>query len=461
LENPHAQFKEDAMSSVAASLPPGPRSKFPYGNELAWRNNPPEFLRQAAEQYGPLCAFPLKGREIFLVSDPEGVREVLVTKEKAFIKGAGFQKLKPWLGEGVVTSEGAKHQRQRRMLQPAFHRKRIEAYAEIMTQCAEEANARLHEGEQIDLLAFLERTAFAISTRCMFDTNLDAGMDGFFEAMKQSVRYMDVMNAYSPQALLERVTGRAEKQKLEAIRVLHGMVDQIIASRRADTQDRGDLLSMLVSTLDEEGDGKGLTDEELRDEVMTLLVAGFDTVASSLTSCFFLLARNPAAEKAVLDEMDAVLQGRPITLAEVPRLTQAGAAFSETLRLHPPAWVLPRSPKEEVTIGTQAIPAGATVLVSSYVNHRNPAFFPNPDEFDLGRWSPEKKGSLPKFAYFPFGSGSRVCIGEQFAWMEAILIMAAFLPRWHFEPAFAGPMKYQATMSLRPKDGCPVHVRAR
>lgn len=444
-----------------ANLPAGPRSRFPLETELAWRGGAPEFLRRAAAEFGPVCGFTLKGHDIYFFSDPELVREVLVVKDKSFGRGPGYQKMKPWLGNGIVTSDGAVHQRQRRMIQPAFHRKRVEAYATVMQQSAHAAADGLVDGQQIDLLALMEQTAFSISTKAIFDADLDDKVIPFLADARRAVRFLDSMNSYSPTAIFKRLTGAAEREKAETVRLLHTMVDDIISARRQDTRDRGDLLSMLVNTLDEEGDGKGLSDEEVRDQVMTLLVAGFDTLSSSMMSTFYLLSRNPDAEAEVLAELREVLAGRPAELADLPRLTKTYAAFSEAIRLYPSAWVMPRTVVEEVTIGPVTIPVGAAVLVCPYVSQRDPRFFPQPDRFDLSRWTPEAKEARPKFAYFPFGAGSRVCMGEQFAWLEGVMMVASILPRWRFETAFSGPLRYRSTMSLRPPDGCPMIVRKR
>lgn len=441
-------------------VPNGPCSNFPFDNELAWRKNAPEFLLRAAQKYGGICKFRLKGFDIYFVSDPELVREVLVTQDKSFVKGPGYQKLKPWLGNGVLTSEGEEHKRQRRLLQPAFQRQRIEAYAESMKREAEKAADNLQDGQQIDLLPFMENLAFIIATSCMFDNAIDAGRPAFFAAMRQSIHYIDTMNAYSLSAFWQRWSGRAEREKWEAIRLLHTMVDEIIQSRRQDTECRGDLLSMLVSALDEEGDGTGLSDEEVRDQIMTLLVAGFDTIAASLTTCIFQLARNPEAEQCVVEEMVRQLNGQPAGFTEAMALDRTTAAFSEAMRLYPAAWVLPRTAKEAVQIGDYQIPEKATVLVSAYVNQRDPRYFPEPERFSLERW-PEPKGSLPKMAYYPFGAGARVCVGQQFSWLEANIVLASFLQRWRFEPAFEGSMPYKSIRSLRPSNGCPVIVRKR
>lgn len=443
------------------ALPEGPKSSFPLENEISWRKSPQEFLRRAVRKYGECFHFRLKGHEIYFISEPEAVREVLVTKDKFFIKGPSWKKLRPWLGNGVVTSDGEMHKRQRRMLQPAFHHKRIEGYAAVMTEESELAAQSLKEGETIDLLKFIEAASFQVSNRCMFDTSLDADRQKFFEAMREGIRCMDNITAYTLMGFFKRWTGQGEKETTENVRLLHTMVDDIIVSRRQDTQDRNDLLSLLVSTLDEEGDGKGLSDEEVRDQVMTLLVAGYDTVASSVTSCLLQLALHPEIEQGVVEEMKQKLGGRPAGLREAMTLEKTSAAFSEALRLYPPAWTLPRTTTEAVEIGGFSIPAKATVVVSSYVTQHNPKYYPDPEKFDPSRWQPGQKEGRHKFAYYPFGGGSRVCMGEQFAWLEANILMSSLLTRWRFEPAFEGPARYMTTASLRPIPGQMVIVRRR
>ncbi|PPD48158.1 MAG: hypothetical protein CTY16_06080, partial [Methylobacter sp.] len=453
-------FQLDFGVAMMKPIPTGPCSRFPFENELSWSKNPREFLLRTAQKYGDICKFRLRGIDLYFVSDPELVREVLVAQDKLFVKGLGFERIRPWLGNGLVTSEGEVHKRQRRLLQSAFHRQRIEAYAQTMQEEAEKACASLQDGQAIDLLPFIEDVAFRIATACMFDENLDAERPAVIQAMRLSSRYMDAVKSYSVAALWRRWTGQAEKEKWEAIRLLHTMVDGIIASRRQDTEDRGDLLSMLVLALDEEGDGKGLSDQEVRDQVITLLVAGFDTIASSLTTCIYQLARHPDAEQCVVDEMAGLLGGRPAGFAESLALGRTTAAFSEAIRLYPAGWLLPRRATADVQIGDYLIPENATVVVSPYVNHHDPRYFPDPEQFKLERW-PEQRGGLPKMAYYPFGAGSRVCIGQQFAWMEANIVLASFLQRWRFEPAFDGTLPYKSTMSLRPANNCPGFIRKR
>jgi cytochrome P450 len=259
-----------------------------------------------------------------------------------------------------------------------------------------------------------------------------------------------------------------EYAPLPWVRDLHGarrrmeaLIYRLIAERRADGTDRGDLLSMLIAARDAEGDGTGMTDKQLRDEVVTLLMAGHETTANALTWSWHLLSEHPEVEAELHAELDRVLGGRLPTVDDLPRLTYTRAVLAESMRLRPPAWTLERSAQEDFEAGGYTIKRGAIVLMSQYLVHRDPRWWTDPERFDPGRWTAEPQAERPKFSYFPFGAGTRMCVGEHFAWMEGTLVLATLAQRWKLRYESAEAPVLEPLVTLRPRDGLPVRVRAR
>ncbi|HJQ31787.1 MAG TPA: cytochrome P450 [Pyrinomonadaceae bacterium] len=447
---------------VAALQAPGPRGIWPVGQLYQFRSDPLTFLARLAREYGDVARCKAGPQSLYLINHPDHIRDVLVTNNARFKKGRALQRAKRLLGEGLLTSEGDFWRRQRRLAQPAFHRQRIASYARVMVEYAEKAAARWRDGETLDLSAEMMRLTLAVVSKTLFDADVESDADEVGAALT------DVMNLFDylmlPFAeLLEKLPLPPQRRFRRARARLDAVIYRIIEERRRSGEDRGDLLSTLLQAVDEEGDRTGMTDEQLRDEVMTLFLAGHETTANALTWAFYLLAQNPDAEARMHEELDTVLKdGRLPNAEDYAALRYTEMVVSETMRLYPPAWVVGRLALEDHEVGGFAIPRGALVLVSQYVMHRDPRFWPDPERFDPERWTPEAKAARPQFAYFPFGGGPRRCIGEGFAWTEAVLILATLARRFRLRLVPGRRVEAQARITLRTgKGGVPMRLESR
>lgn len=394
-----------------------------------------------------------------LVNHPDLIEQVLVTDNKLYIKHYVLRLLTPILGNGLVTSDGSLWLRQRRMIQPAFARQRIESYAAVMVAHTQRLLADWRDGQTRDLLIDMMHLALGIVSKTLLDVDageqyreVAAAIDMILEDFDH--RFQSVL----PPPFWLPTPGNRRLHK--AVARLDVIIGEIIRQRRAKHGDRGDLLSSLVEARDDE-DQTGMTDRQLRDEVMTLFLAGHETTANVLSWTWYLLATHPEIEARLLDELHAVLGNRQPTLADVPCLTFTEQILKESMRLYPPAYTFGREATTEVELGGYRFPAGTTVLVSPYTTQRDPRFFDRPDEFDPGRWSAGRLPDHPKYAYFPFGGGPRGCIGNSFAMLEATLVLATIAPRFRLTLLPDRPVVPRASVTLRPKGGVHCLVNAR
>jgi cytochrome P450 len=416
------------------------------------RGDPLSFVSRMSAEPGDVVHYQLFRRNVFLVKHPDLIRDVLVTNQHDYAKGEGLRWAKRFLGEGLLTSEGEFHTRQRRLAQPAFHRQRIGAYAEVMTDYATRSRERLREGEPFDMHQEMMALTLAVAGKTMCDADVES------EAAVIGQALTDVISLFPrfvlPFASLLHRLPLASTRRFERARGrLDAVVYRMIEDRRRSGQDRGDLLSMLLLARDEEGDGGHMSDLQLRDEVMTLFLAGHETTANALSWTWYLLARNPEVEARFHEEVDTLLGGRGPAFEDLPRLRYAEMVLAESMRLYPPAWGLGRRSLRDQVLGGMSIPAESLVLMSPYLVQRDPRFYPDPLRFDPQRFTPEAKAARPKFAYFPFGGGARQCIGEPFAWMEGVLILATLAQRWRFRLEAGPPVEPQALITLRPRHG--------
>lgn len=451
---------------TALSHPPGPRGALsPIINLLALRADPPGFFLQLARRYGPAASFRLGGRRFYFFSGPEAVREVLVSRagvmHKGFVVRRVWVQLMGIMGNGLLTSEDAFHHHQRRLVVPAFHRERLAGYARIMTDALAEHTARWVDGATLDLAEELSELTLVIVARSLFGAELSGSVSTIRSALGTLARLVEVARSpwqqwhYSPAM---RAYRRAKAQ-------LDAVVAGIVATRRREgDHDRGDLLSMLLLARDEETGGPGMSDAQVRDEVMTILLAGHETTAGALAWTLHLLGQHPAAEARLHAELDAALpDGRAAGLADLSSLVYTRQVFTESMRLYPPAWVLARQAMAPVEVAGWKLPRGAMCLLSPYATHRDPAWFPEPERFLPERWDPTEETTRPKYAYFPFGGGPRSCAGEAFAWMEGTLLLAGLARRWRFAAAPDKPLPESlAAVTLRPRNGVwmRLHFRA-
>src|ERR1044071_364390 len=409
--------------------PPGPKGALPGLAFLSFTRDPLGFLRGVAREHGDVVYFSGMSDDFYLLNNPDYVKDVLVPPHARFMKGRGLQRAKRLLGEGLLTSEPPLHRRQRRLAQPAFHKQRINAYASLMVDYAVRLEReRWREGRTLDVAQEMMHLALTIVGKTLFGSETEAEAEEVRDALTASMAsFARFMMPFAE--LLGRLPLPANRRFEQSRARLDRIIYRIIEERRASGEDRGDLLSMLLKAQDEEGDGGGMTDEQLRDEAMTIFLAGHETTANALAWTWYLLSQNPEAEAKLHAELEDVLAGRPPAAEDFPRLRYTEMVFAESMRLYPPAWILGRRALEEFEVGGYLVPRGALVILSPYVMHRDPRFWPDPERFDPERFTPEAKASRPQFAYFPFGGGPRRCIGEGFAWVGGGRVGATARPR--------------------------------
>ncbi len=417
----------------------------------------PAFLAATAARYGPLSSWWVGGRRFYLVNDPALIEELLVARGASFVKSRGVQRLERLLGRGLLTSNGAFHLRQRRLVQPAFHRDRIARYASVMVARADRFSAEVEPGATLAIDRAMYRLTLGIVAETLFGADVDAETETIGAALDDAMAGFPA--AISPFGeLLDHlpmvpVVRRFRAARATLDRIVYGLIDE----RRAARDDRGpgaDVLSMLLAA--HEGDER-MTVEQIRDEAMTMFLAGHETTANALAWTWWLLARTPAIAASLDAELETLLGGRLPTMDDVPRLSRTRDIVAEAMRLYPPAWVIGRLCVAQTTLGDWTIPQGAIILASQLLMHRDPRYWRDPEAFRPERWSNGETTELPKFAYFPFGGGNRVCIGESFAWTELVLVVATIARRWHFMPApglTAVPI--EPIVTLRPKTAIPL-----
>lgn len=440
--------------------PPRARGKPLIGNLIEFRGDPLNFLLGLARRHGDVVLFKLGKQELFFVNNPDLIRDVLVTNSRNFIKSRGLQMAKRFLGEGLLTSEGEFHRRQRRLAQPAFHRQRINQYAASMVEYASRTGDRWRRGSRLDISQEMMRLTLAIVGKTLFDADVEAEAKEIGRALSDIMKLFDRITMPFP-ALLNKLPLPSNFRFLKASRRLDQTIYRIINQRRASGEDRGDLLSMLLLAQDEEGDHTGMTDLQLRDEAMTIFLAGHETTANALTWTWYLLSQHPEVEARLHDEIDSTLEGRLPTAYDVPGLRYVDMVFAESMRLYPPAWVMGRQVLRDYPLGEYVAKAGTIILMSPYVMHHDPRYYPDPFRYDPERWTPEARAARPKFAYFPFGGGPRVCIGEQFAWMEAVLVIATLAERWRLRLVPGFRVEPKPMITLRQKYGMQMELEER
>jgi cytochrome P450 len=444
----------------AAALPAGPRGHPLLGHLLAFRRDPLGFLVRTARDYsGEVVPFKQGPRRVFLVKHPDLVKDVLVTRQHDFSKSRALQWAKLFLGEGLLTSEGEFHTRQRRLAQPAFHRQRIGAYGADMVRRTVEARDRWTPGEVLDVDVEMMRLTLAIVSSSLFGKDVAASAG---EIREDLATIISLFPRFSLPlfGLIQKLPLPSNARFDRAVARLDRLVHRLIAERRAGGGDSGDLLSMLLHAQDEEGDGGGMSDRQLRDEVVTLLLAGHETTSNALTWTWYLLSQNEEAESRWREELRSVLGDRPPAFEDLPALRYTEMVMAESMRLFPPAWGIGRRALRDTSLGGFLIPKGSVLALPPYVIHRDERFWPDPLRFDPERFTAEARAARPKFAYFPFGGGARNCIGESFAWMEGVLLLATIGQRWRLRLAAGHPVEPQALITLRPRYGMKMVVEA-
>jgi cytochrome P450 len=443
------------LANAPLTLPPGP----PFLRRLAFglRRDTLGFLGRIAQEYGDVSHFRVGHWDYWFFVHPDAVRDVLVTQDYSFIKGPALRRAKATLGEGLLTSEGELHRRQRRLVQPALHPQRVASYGDVMVGYADQTSKSWTDGQQIDLHEQMMRLTLRIVAKTLFDADVASEVDKIGRAMDISVgMFARAMSPWGP--LLNHLPLPSNFRFRRAWSSLMATIDRFVQERRSNPQGHDDMLSRLLRATGD-GDGAAMTDRQLRDEAITLFTAGHETTANALTFTFYLLSQHPEAQRKLHDELEQVLGGRLPAVEDVEKLTYTRMVLSEAMRLYPPAWGLGRESTEPTAIGGFELPRGSVVLLSQWVTHRDPRWWPQPLKFDPERFSPENRANRPRWAYFPFGAGSRQCIGESFAWIEAILVIATLARRWGMEYVGYGAPALRALITLRPRGAVATKLR--
>jgi cytochrome P450 len=446
------------MSGAAKdNFPPGPSPGSRSGSFKNYSRDPLAFLPTLAREYGDIVTMRFYKFRVYYVNHPDYIEEVLVNQARKFIKGRILRANKGLFGNGLLTSEGDFWLRQRRLAQPAFHRARIAAYAETMVQFTERMLEGWRDRETLDVHAEMMRLTLQIVAKTLFDADVDADAREVGRALEAIMEHnSDFRRLILTPSWLP--TLRNIRAAL-ATRRLNKIIYRIIGQRRSAGRDAGDLLSMLLQAQDE--DGSRMTDRQLRDEVITLFLAGHETTALTLSWTWWLLAQHPEAEEKLHAELDAVLGGRTPTLEDLPKLRYLDHIIAESMRLYPPAWGMARLTIEDAHIGGYTIRKGCGVSLSQWVVHRDPRWYESPDEFRPERWEGDLLKRLPRFAYFPFGGGPRQCIGNTFAIMETALILATIAQKFRLRLVPGHTVAPIASITLRPRHGIRITLEKR
>jgi cytochrome P450 len=418
------------------------------------------FIKRCAREYGDVVWMRFLYVPAIFLYHPDDIEYVLVTNPKNFIKSMSlrsnfFQRL---VGNGLLTSQGEEWKRQRRLSQPAFHRERVSTYANVMVDYTQRLTSKWQAGETRDIHRDMMRLTLEIVVRCLFSADVSSDVDEVGATLKELVK------PFASQATLKwifnnRLPTPAHFRFHALAKKIDKVVYRIISERRASGKDEGDLLSMLLAARDE--DGSQMSDRQLRDEVMTLFLAGHETTALTLAWSWYLLGTHPEAERKFHAELDDVLGDREPTVADLPRLHYTEQIAKESMRLYPPAYGLGREAIDDCEIGGYRVPAGTQVFMFQWATQRDPRFYDDPLEFKPERWTDEFYARLPKYAYFPFGAGPRACIGASFAMMEIVLALATIGQKFRLELVPDHPVTIWPAMSLRPRDGIKVIVHGR
>lgn len=446
-------------------LPPGPR-ELPIVGSLGLVRDPLSALTRTHRELGDAVCFRVGPFRFISVADPELAQHVLVRNHRNYVKSRNYEGLRLVLGNGLVTSEGEHWRRQRKLAQPAFHRQRLAALAEVMAACVEERlqawdERTLRGPATVDVHQEMMQLTLRIVGRTLFGTDLGTDLGELGPAITTALHKA---NDFA-ESLLRLPLWLPTPSNLRfgrAKRVLDGIVHHIIEERRRSAQagdaQRDDVLGMLMAATDESGTER-MSDEDLRDEVMTLFLAGHETIATAMSWTWMLLHQHPDVAARVRDEAATVLGGRAPGLHDLPRLTYTSQVLDEAMRLYPPAWIMERAALEEDRLGPWRVPPRAIVAVSPWVLHRHPALWPEPSRFDPDRFAPERAEGRHKHAYLPFGAGPRICIGNAFALMEAKIILATMIQRYAVEVTRPDRVVPDPKVTLRPKDGMPGRLR--
>ena len=447
--------------------PPGPRFLPRLLTGRIFRQNATSYLTECARKYGDVVHYTAVGRHVYQINHPALIEDFFLKDAAKHHRGLVIKRSVAVLGQGLLTSEEPLHMRQRRLAQPAFHRGRIAGYAETIGQQALAMTARWQGGETRDLREEMLAIALRIVGKCLFDLNVKSDAE-----VKKISSAVDAFMGFLPLAFLpfseqiQKLPLPRMKRIRKGIEELDALIYGMIAQRRVDSADRGDLLSMLMAAVDTEatgGEATTMSDTQLHDECVTVLLAGHETTANALSFALWLLAKHPEVQERISGEAREVLGGRAPAAEDYAKLKYTTQVFAETLRLYPPVWVTARTCNEPYEIAGYKVAKGSILIAPQFVVHRDEQWFPDPLRFDPERFAEQNKSGRPRYAFFPFAGGSRQCIGEGLAWMEGVFVLAVVARDWRLSlPAgSAEEIAYEPAISLRPKAGVPLRLERR
>jgi cytochrome P450 len=443
---------------VAARAVPGPRGLF-SGWPLT--RGPIPFIEKLQREYGDIAHVRMFNVDIYMVAHPEGIKHVLQENHRNYTKSIDYKVIAQLLGQGLVTSEGSLWLRQRRLMQPMFHRQKVAAFGSMMTDCTlamlDRWRGYVEAREPFDVVPEMMRLTLEIVGRALLTMDLTGQADVIGRNMTIA---NERFGEFDLASLVPWLPTRSNLRLKRSVRTLRDIVLEIIANRRREGKDYGDLLSMLLAVRDEET-GEGMDNEQLRDEILTLILAGHETTANALGWTWYLLSQNPEAEQKLHAELDEVLEGRTPTMADLANLNYTGMVIDEAMRLRPPVWAVGRAAIEDDEVMGYRIPKGGNVMLSQWLAHRHPAFWENPERFEPERFSSERAAGRSRYAFFPFGGGPRMCIGNMFALTEAQLVLATVAQKYRLRMIENHPIELQPLVTLRPKYGVKVSLEPR
>lgn len=440
-------------------LPPG------FQRNLVWLvlrrlrpANPIILFQHLAEKYGDIAHYKIGWNHIVFLNHPDYIREILVVQNDNFVKERTVRRSKMLLGEGMITAEGAQHRAQRQVAQPAFHRQRIPGYANTMVREAATMRDRWRHGEKRDIATDMMHLTLNVVAKTLFATDLGDEVRELADAINRIMGLYNFLIMLPAAEWLVHLHPPGLAAFLRARKRVDAVVYRMIEAHRRTHSNSGSLLDLMLAA---SPDHSPQSEQSLRDQVITIFLAGYETVANALSWTWYLLSQNSECECRFHDEIDRELARRLPTYDDLPRLRYVEMVMAESMRLYPPAWAMGRYARSDFQLGEFFLPAKTTVLMSQYIVHRDPRYFPDPLRFDPERFSPEAKARRAKFTYFPFGAGVRQCIGESFAWMEGVLLLATLGQKWKLKLIPGHQVEPEPLITLRPKYGMRMLVEAR
>ena len=453
------QMKEPVSKSGEYRFPPG------FQRNLLWfafrrfrPANPIVLFEHLVDEYGDIAHYKIGWNHIVFLNHPDYIREVLVVQNDNFIKERTVRRTKMLLGEGMITAEGAQHRTQRQVAQPAFHRQRIPEYADLIVHEGVRMRDGWRDGEKRDIARDMMHLTLNVVAGTLFATDLRNEVDELADAINRIMGLYNFLVMLPAAEWLVHVRPPGLAAFVRARKRIDAVVYRMIEAHRRAGHNGGSLLDLMLAA---SPDHSAESEQSLRDQVITIFLAGYETVANALAWTWYLLSQNPDCERRFHDEIDRELQGRPPAFEDVPRLRYTEMVLAESMRLYPPAWAMGRYALNDFRLGEFFLPAKTTVLISQYITHRDARFFPDPLRFNPERFTPEAKSRRTKFTYFPFGAGFRQCIGESFAWMEGVLLLATLGKRWKLKLVPGHRVEPEPLITLRPKYGMKMQVEAR